>query len=183
MADPAPDALLSAAKSFLARCTDEGLIPPALCPAAKAFLELAGAESKKEGRTMKAADMLEQAAKLTWAMKHADKLVDFQSLLDEEQMAMATLYRGGKGRSEMQRIQRWARALISPEPSPIKPVGAAADVDKALAAAEGAARAAAREIPVVARSIRPDRDLPVLGALRTWLHPRRLPHRPLPGSE
>ena len=93
---------------------------------------------------MKAADMLEQAAKLTWAMKHADKLVDFQSLLDEEQTAMATLYRGGKGRSEMQRIQRWARALISPEPSPIKPVGAAADVDKALAAAEGAAKAADR---------------------------------------
>ena len=70
MAAPVHDANVDATKTFLARCMDEELSTPLLLAEAKAFLYTVGAVSKKDGRTMKAVDMVEQAAKLTWAMKH-----------------------------------------------------------------------------------------------------------------
>jgi len=94
---------------------------------------------------LKSADMVEQAAKLTWALKHGANLKDFQDLLADEQTAMGALFRGGKGKSEMQRIQRLARALTSPEPSPVKPAAAIDEVAKALAAAAAVAAAADRD--------------------------------------
>ena len=137
MAVPVHDANVDATKTFLARCMDEELSTPVLLAEAKAFLYTVGADSKKDGRTMKAVDMVEQAAKLTWAMKHAAHLKDFQDLLADEQTAMAALFRGGKAKSEMLRIQRWARALVSPEPSPSKAVESAEEAVKAFAV-EGA---------------------------------------------
>ena len=136
MAAPVLDANVDATKTFLARCMDEGLSTPVLLAEAKAFLCTVGADSKKDGRPMKAVDMVEQAAKLTWAMKHAANLKDFQDLLADEQTAMAALFRGGKAKSEMLRIQRWAQALVSPEPSPSKAVESAEDTAKAFAVEE-----------------------------------------------
>ncbi len=102
-------------------------------------------------KAMRAADLIEQAAKLTWAKAHVKDAEGFVGLHVEEQASLARLFSAGKGKNEMHRIQRVVATLITPVPSPVKPAGDGADVAAALAAAVTAAAAAAAAAAKIAR--------------------------------
>ena len=87
-----------AAKTFVKRCADEALDTATTGPTARITLEQAGAVTSIDKKSMRAADLIEQAAKLTWAKAHVKDAAEFDGLHVDEQASLARLFSVGKGK-------------------------------------------------------------------------------------